>query len=62
VGKRRKLFVFVAMLGAFVGASAASAHAGAQRAFCLSKGGTSAVGPTGLAECWVKGVNIFAPK
>ena len=62
MGKFRKLFLLIAVTVAFVGASAAPANAGAQRAFCHSKGGTPATGANGLAECWVGGKNIYAPR
>ena len=62
MGKFRKLFFVAAALASVVAASFQPAHAGAQRAFCLSKGGTSSVSPKGMAECWVNGVNIYAIK
>ncbi|MEY2425013.1 MAG: hypothetical protein QOI61_585 [Actinomycetota bacterium] len=60
VGKIRKLCAFMAIVSAVFGALSQPAGAGAQRAFCHSKGGTPATGANGIAQCWVDGVDIFA--
>ena len=59
MGKFPKLFLLVAVAGAFIGASSQPAHAqSAWKRFCGAHGGTAVSNPG--PACFVNGVDIFA--